>query len=197
MTRYVLASNNPGKVREINRMLSGTGINVAPQSEFNVPAVAETGVTFLENALIKARHAARHCRLPAIADDSGLEVDALDGAPGVYSARYAGQDADDQANLDKLLNDMAHVPDNARRGRFQCIMVAMRHAADPTPIVRQGTLEGTILRHAVGEHGFGYDPIFLAPAHNRSCAELSADEKNAISHRGQALRALVAALIHG
>ena len=197
MTRYVLASNNPGKVREINRMLTGTGITVVPQSTFNVPAADETGITFLENALIKARHAAHHCQLPAIADDSGLEVDALNGAPGVYSARYAGQGADDQANLDKLLNDMATVPDGARRGRFHCVMVAMRHAADPTPLVRQGTLDGVILRHAVGQQGFGYDPIFLVPAHNRSCAQLSADEKNAISHRGQALRALVAALTHG
>lgn len=197
MTRYVLASNNPGKVREINHMLTGTGITVVPQSTFDVPAVDETGLTFLENALIKARHAAHHCRLPAIADDSGLEVDALNGAPGVYSARYAGQHADDQANLDKLLNDMATVPDGERRGRFHCVMVAMRHAADPTPLVRQGTLDGVILRHAIGRHGFGYDPIFLVPSHNRSCAQLSADEKNAISHRGQALRALVAALTHG
>ena len=192
--RIVLASNNPGKVREINQMLAGLHLTVVPQSDFEVTEVEETGLTFVENALLKARNAARCTGLPAIADDSGLEVDALHGAPGIYSARYAGKGAGDKANLLKLLEDIKNVPDEKRSARFQCVLVYLRHEADPTPIICQGTWEGRLLRAPVGDNGFGYDPIFFVPTHKCSSAELPAEVKNKLSHRGQALRALVSAL---
>lgn len=190
----VLASNNPGKVREINQLLEGSGLVVAPQSEYNVPEADETGLTFVENAILKARNAARHTGLPAIADDSGIEVDALRGAPGIYSARYAGSGASDRANLDKLLADLHGVAETQRTARFQCLMVYLRHADDPTPMIFQGTWEGRILFEPRGENGFGYDPVFHVPGENRSSAELPPEVKNRLSHRGQALRALVEAL---
>jgi len=194
MKKIVFASNNPGKVREINQILSGTGLEVIPQSEFQVPEVEETGLTFVENALLKARNAARHSGLPAIADDSGLEVDALQGAPGIRSARYAGEDATDEANLQKLLAALEGVPEPERTARFQCVMVYLRHPEDPTPLIVQGTWEGRILEAPRGEGGFGYDPVFHVPEHGCSAAELAPEQKNAISHRGQALCKLVRAL---
>ena len=190
----VLASNNPGKVREINQLLAEQQIQVTPQSEFNIPEIEETGLTFVENAILKARNASQHSGLPAIADDSGIEVDALNGAPGIYSARYAGVGASDQANLDKLLDDLREVPEERRSGRFQCLLVYLRHPGDPTPIICQGSWEGRILFEERGENGFGYDPIFFVPEHNCSSAELEPKVKNQLSHRGQALRKLVAAL---
>jgi XTP/dITP diphosphohydrolase len=190
----VLASSNPGKVREINQLLAGLDLHVRPQGEFGVTDAEETGLTFVENAILKARHAANHTGLPAIADDSGLEVDALNGAPGIYSARYAGSDASDRANLEKLLDTLRDVPEEERTARFQCLLVYLRHAADPTPLICQGTWEGRILYAPRGEHGFGYDPVFHVPTHGCASAELAPDVKNSLSHRGQALRKLVAAL---
>jgi len=192
----VLASGNPGKVREINQLLANLDLQVRPQGEFGVEDVEETGLSFVENALIKARNAARHTGLPAIADDSGIEVDALNAAPGIYSARYAGAGASDRANLEKLLEALRDVPEAERCARFQCLMVYMRHAEDPTPLICQGTWEGRILSEARGANGFGYDPVFYVPTHDCSSAELPPDIKNTLSHRGQALRKLVAALGH-
>jgi XTP/dITP diphosphohydrolase len=192
--RIVLASNNPGKVREFNQLLSDTELEVVPQSAFSVPEIEETGLTFVENAILKARNAAQHTGLPAIADDSGLEVAALSGAPGIYSARYAGAGASDLDNLEKLLTTLQGVDDDQRSARFQCLMVYMRHARDPTPRIFQGTWEGSILREPRGSGGFGYDPVFLVPEMNRASAELPPDVKNHLSHRGQAIRQLVASL---
>jgi len=192
--RIVLASNNPGKVREFNQLLSETELEVVPQSAFSVPEIEETGLSFVENAILKARNASQHTGLPAIADDSGLEVDALDGAPGIYSARYAGSGASDLDNLEKLLHALQDVDDEQRSARFQCLMVYMRHARDPTPRIFQGTWEGSILREPRGSGGFGYDPVFLVPEMNSASAELPPDVKNRLSHRGQAIRQLVASL---
>jgi len=192
--RIVLASNNPGKVREFNQLLSGTEFQVLPQSDFGVPEAEETGLTFVENAILKARNAAEHTGLPAIADDSGLEVDALQGAPGIYSARYAGQGASDQENLEKLLAVLGEMPDEQRSARFQCLMVYLRHAADPTPRIFQGTWEGRILHAAQGDNGFGYDPVFFVPGQDCSSAQLPPEVKTRLSHRGQALQQLVASL---
>ena len=193
----VLASNNAGKVREINMMLAGLGLHVKPQSFFRISEVEETGLSFVENALLKARHAAERANHPAIADDSGIEVDALNGRPGIYSARYAGNDANDANNLQKLLLELKDVPDDQRSARFQCVMVYMRHALDSTPVVCQGTWEGFITYAPRGENGFGYDPVFFVPTHHCTAAELPADTKNELSHRGQALRNLLAVLRAG
>ncbi len=196
--RIVLASNNPGKLREIDQLLASAGMHVEPQQRFSIGEVEETGLSFVENAILKARHAAAGSGLPAIADDSGIEVDALDGAPGIYSARYAGPGADDAANNDKLLAELEDVPDAERSARYQCVMVYLRHPTDPTPLICVGTWEGRILREPRGENGFGYDPLFFVPTHGVSAAELDPDTKNALSHRGQALRELVARLTgHG
>jgi XTP/dITP diphosphohydrolase len=191
MQRIVLASNNQGKVREIGQLLANRKLEVVPQSEFNIPDADETGLSFVENAILKARHAAKLSGLPAIADDSGLEVDALNGAPGIYSARYAGAGATDEKNNQKMLDALADTPDAERTARFQCLMVYMRHADDPTPIICQGTWEGRILRQPRGENGFGYDPLFLVPEKNCSSAELPAEVKNTMSHRGKALQELL------
>lgn len=195
MKKIVLASNNPGKVREFNQLLSGRnpehGIEVVPQSKFSVVEVEETGLTFVENAILKARNAAQHTGLPAIADDSGLEVDALNGAPGIYSARYAGVGASDLENLEKLLIDLDGIPEKQRSARFQCLIVYMQHADDPTPLICQGSWEGRILFKPQGENGFGYDPVFYVPDHNCSSAELPSEVKNRLSHRGQALQLLL------
>jgi XTP/dITP diphosphohydrolase len=196
MQDIILASSNPGKLREINQLLAGLDMIVRPQGEFNVIDAEETGLSFVENAILKARNAARHTGLPAIADDSGLEVDALAGAPGIYSARYAGEGATDLENLEKLLDALVDVPEENRSARFQCLMVYMRHADDPTPLICQGSWEGRILTAARGSNGFGYDPVFFVPTHNCASAELPAQTKNSLSHRGQALRQLVAALGH-
>ena len=192
--RIVLASNNPGKVREISRLVADLDLSIIPQGARGVPEIEETGLSFVENAILKARNAASHTDLAAIADDSGLEVDALYGAPGIHSARYAGVNGNDQANIKRLLTELAHVPEAKRTARFQCLMVYLRHAADPTPIISQGTWEGRILFEPRGERGFGYDPVFLVPTHNCSAAELPPDVKNELSHRGQALRKLLAAV---
>ena len=196
MKQIVLASNNPGKVREIGQMLADLELEVLPQSTFNIEEAEETGLSFVENAILKARHAAAQSGLAAIADDSGLEVDALNGAPGIYSARYAGSGASDRDNLQKLLHDLAQIPQQQRTARFQCLMVYMRHAQDPTPLICQGTWEGRITFEPRGESGFGYDPVFFVPTHNCTSAELAPEVKNQLSHRGQALRRLVAALGH-
>jgi XTP/dITP diphosphohydrolase len=193
MKEIILASSNQGKVREINQLLTGLDLHVQPQTEYGVPDIEETGLTFVENAILKARNAAQHTGLPAIADDSGIEVDALNGEPGIYSARYAGAGASDQANLEKLLTELGDLPEEKRTARFQCLMVYMRHAHDPTPLICQGTWEGRILFEPRGENGFGYDPVFYVPTHDCSSAELAADVKNSLSHRGQALRKLLAA----
>ena len=192
--KIVLASNNAGKVREINQLLASEQINVVAQKEFDIPDAVEDGLSFVENAIKKARHASRLSGLPAIADDSGIEVDALHGAPGIYSARYAGEGASDQANLEKLLEALKDTPDGERSARFQCLVVYMRHAEDPTPIICQGTWEGSILRQPAGENGFGYDPVFYVPTHDCSSAQLPAEVKNSLSHRGQALQKLLAEL---
>jgi len=192
--KIVLASNNPGKVREIAALFTDQQLTVVPQSDFGVPDIEETGLSFVENAILKARNAARHAGLPAIADDSGIEVDALRGAPGIYSARYAGPGASDAANLQKLLEDLKDVAEDDRGARFQCLMVYLRHERDPTPLICQGTWEGRILFAPRGTSGFGYDPVFFVPTHGCSAAELPPELKNQLSHRGQASRQLVAAL---
>lgn len=194
MKKIVLASNNQGKVRELGQMLSSLDMEVLPQSEFNAGEVEETGLTFVENAILKARHAATVSGLSAIADDSGLEVDALNGAPGIYSARFAGAGASDEQNLKKLLTDISNVPDEQRTARFQCLLVYMRHAEDPTPLICQGTWEGVITHEPQGENGFGYDPVFYVLGHNCTSAQLTAEQKNQLSHRGQALDKLLDAL---
>ena len=194
MNNIVLASSNPGKVREINQLLVELDMHVVPQGDYGVTDAEETGLTFVENAILKARNAAAHTGLPAIADDSGIEVDALNGAPGIYSARYAGTGASDQDNLQKLLDALRDIPEAERTARFQCLMVYMRHGEDPTPLICQGTWEGRILLEPRGDNGFGYDPVFHVPTHSCSSAELEPDVKNALSHRGQALRLMLAAL---
>ncbi len=186
--QIVLASANPGKIKEIQALLAGH--QIVAQSAFNVAEADETACTFVENALIKARNAALHCNLPAIADDSGLVVDALNGYPGVISARYAGVGATDQDNIKKLLLALDGVPEAQRTARFICVMVFMAHANDPCPIIAQGVWEGKILTKPAGSNGFGYDPVFWVPDHQCASAELSADDKNAMSHRGQAIRSL-------
>lgn len=190
--KIVLASGNPGKIREIQEIMSSHPI--VPQSQFDISEADETGTTFVENAIIKARHAALHSGLPAIADDSGLVVDALDGAPGVKSARYAGAGATDQQNLMKLLDDLKGVPEAQRTARFICIIVLMMHQDDPCPVIAEGVWEGRILEQSVGENGFGYDPVFWVPEKGCASAELDAEIKNNLSHRGQALTELMSNL---
>ena len=188
----VLASGNAGKLKELNRILGPLDMTLVSQAEYDVPEVPEDGLSFVENAIIKARAAAAHTGLPAIADDSGLEVDYLKGAPGIHSARYSGQG--DAANNAKLLHALEGVPEDQRGARFQCVLVFMRHAQDPTPVVCQGSWEGRILFEERGEGGFGYDPLFYVPDRDCSSAELPKAEKNLISHRARASAALVAAL---
>jgi len=188
--QIVLASGNLGKIKEIQAILEGHPI--IAQSAFNIIEAEETGSTFVENAIIKARHAAFYSQLPAIADDSGLVVDALKGAPGVISARYAGVGASDQDNVQLLLQELEGVPESQRTARFICVMVFMEHANDPTPLIAQGVWEGLITTQAIGSQGFGYDPVFWVPSHKYTSAELPATVKNALSHRGQAVRSLSA-----
>ncbi|OKY26351.1 MULTISPECIES: XTP/dITP diphosphatase [Thalassotalea] len=194
MTTIVLATGNQGKVKELASLLAEKGFVIKAQSEFNVPDVPETGTTFVENAIIKARHAANITGLPAIADDSGLEVDALNGAPGVYSARYAGESANDSDNNQKLLNALQNVAENERSARFHCVLVYMAHAEDPTPLICHGVWEGSIVTEQQGEQGFGYDPLFWLPELHKTSAQLSREEKNTISHRGKALAQLATKL---
>ncbi|ANS44688.1 MULTISPECIES: XTP/dITP diphosphatase [Serratia] len=194
MQKVVLATGNPGKVRELADLLADFGLNVVAQTELGVDSAEETGLTFIENAILKARHAAQITGLPAIADDSGLAVDALGGAPGIYSARYAGVDASDQQNLDKLLVALKDVPQGSRGAQFHCVLVYMRHAEDPTPLVFHGSWAGEIAFESAGAGGFGYDPVFYVPELGRTAAELSRDEKSAVSHRGKALKLMLEAM---
>ncbi len=187
----VLASNNPGKTKEINALLDDSVFNVVSQSEFNVEEAEETGLTFIENALIKARNAATYTEHPVIADDSGIEVPALNGRPGIYSARYAGVGASDEENLNKLIEDIKPLSEADRMARFVCVMVYLKHVEDPTPIITQGIWNGVVLTEPRGENGFGYDPMFYVPTHDCASAELTPDIKNQLSHRGQALKQLV------
>jgi XTP/dITP diphosphohydrolase len=196
-SQLVLATGNAGKLREMREILAPWQVIVRPLSEYTSGAADETGLTFVENALLKALFAAQVSGLPAIADDSGLEVDALHGAPGIWSARYAGPGADDPANNAKLLHDLADVEDTRRGARYRCAMVYLRWPEDPAPVIAQAAWEGRIGRAPRGTGGFGYDPYFLVGSGTRTAAELTADEKNRSSHRGQALRGLVAALAAG
>jgi XTP/dITP diphosphohydrolase len=192
--RIVLATGNAGKIREFSDMLGPLGFEFLPQSEFGIEPPDETGETFEDNALLKARYASARSGLPAMADDSGLEVDALGGAPGVRSARYAGEGAGDLANLKKLLEAMQSVPDGSRSARFRCVIALVRSADDPAPVLGRGVWEGVILHSPRGSGGFGYDPVFAPRGETRSVAELVAAEKHAQSHRGSALRDLHARL---
>lgn len=200
MQRIVLASGNRGKLAEFKQLLSACEFDVVAQSELQIADVEETGLSFVENAILKARNAAQHSGLPALADDSGLEVDALHGAPGIYSARYAGPFVDnerasnDAANNQKLLEALAAIPREKRRARYQCVLVFMRHAHDPSPLICQRAWEGEILTAPRGSEGFGYDPLFFIPALQKTAAELPAAQKNQLSHRGQAMQLLLAAL---
>jgi XTP/dITP diphosphohydrolase len=191
MTKVVLATGNAGKLKELGGMLADLDIELVSQRELGICDAEETGLSFVENAILKARHAAKASGLPAIADDSGLEVDALDGVPGIYSARYAGPDATDEHNNHKLLKALAKVPEKERTARFRCLLVYLRHAADATPLICHGTWEGRILEAPRGIHGFGYDPLFWVPGQNCSSAELPPELKNRLSHRGQALQQLL------
>ncbi|WP_380180300.1 XTP/dITP diphosphatase [Kalamiella sp. sgz302252] len=194
MQKVVLATGNAGKVRELADILADFGLDIVAQTDCGVESAEETGLTFIENALLKARHAAAITGLPAIADDSGLAVDALGGAPGIYSARYAGVDASDRQNIDKLLQAMENVADGQRQAQFHCVLVYLRHAEDPTPLVFHGSWHGEITRAISGEGGFGYDPVFFVPELGKTAAELSKEEKRAVSHRGKALALLLEAM---
>lgn len=191
LKQVVLASGNAGKLREFQQMLAGVGFEVLPMSQFTDESPEETGLSFVENAIIKARFASQHSGLPALADDSGLEVDALRGQPGIYSARFAGPDASDAENNQKLLNSLEGLTTEERSARFQCALVFMTHAEDPTPLICQGSWEGHIQHAAAGCGGFGYDPLFYVPEHQCSSAELTKEQKNALSHRGKALAQLL------
>lgn len=191
INKLVLASGNQGKLREFSQLFANKDIQVIPQNEFGTIEAEETGLSFVENAILKARNACKFSGLPSLADDSGLEVDALQGAPGIYSARYAGIDASDKDNYLKLLEALKDVPAEKRSAHFQCVLVYMRHENDPTPQVFQGSWEGQILTEPSGTEGFGYDPVFFIPSENCSSAELSKDKKNALSHRGQAIQELL------
>ena len=194
MSTLILASGNRGKQREFADLLAGSPWQLRLQSEFGVTEAAETGLTFIENALIKARHAAHITGLPTVADDSGIVCDALAGAPGIYSARYSGEGATDAQNLAHLLHAMVDVPDALRTCRYVCVLVYLRHAADPCPLIAEGTWEGLVARAPRGGGGFGYDPVFWVPEDACTAAELAPARKHALSHRGQALRSLAARL---
>lgn len=194
MTDIILASSNQGKLREIQAIFADQPYTLKPQSQFGVSDADETGLSFVENALLKARHAAEHTGCIAMADDSGIEVDHLKGAPGIYSARYAGQPCDNQANNDKLLHELQGVPSAQRTARFQCVMVVVRHALDAMPLICSGTWEGVIVAQETGINGFGYDPLFYVPTHQCTSAELAPEVKNQLSHRSQALQKLSAQL---
>lgn len=186
--QIVLASGNQKKLAELSRILQPFQLRLTPQSAFQVEDAIEDGLTFIENAIIKARHACAKTKLPAISDDSGIEVDYLNGQPGIYSARYSGASSNDQSNLNKLLDELKGVKPEERTARYQCVIVYMQHQADPTPIVCQGSWEGVILEEALGDGGFGYDPIFYCSKAKKSAAQMHPDEKSFISHRGKALR---------
>ena len=190
MKRIVLASGNAGKIRELTELLGPIGLEVVPQSQWQVEECEETGLTFVENAILKARNAARHTGLPALADDSGIEVDSLQGQPGIYSARYSGPEGDDRQNNEKLLAALQDVPPELRTARFRCVMAFLTHADDPSPVLAEGTWEGMVASESTGGGGFGYDPIFYLPEYGCTSAELPVAEKNRLSHRGQAVRTM-------
>ena len=194
MTKVVLASGNQGKLKELNELLAPCNIEAVSQSEFDIEPAVEDGLSFVENAILKARWAAKHSGLPAIADDSGLEVDYLNGQPGIYSARFSGDDATDEKNNTLLLEKLAGVPTEHRTARFQCVVVYLRHTTDPTPLICQGTWEGLIGTEFVGDNGFGYDPLFFIPSLMLGSAQLSLEQKNKLSHRGQAMAKLLSQL---
>ncbi len=187
----VIATGNMGKLAEFRQMLAPLAMNLRVQSEFNTESAEETGLTFVENAILKARHAARISGLPAISDDSGLEVEFLNGAPGIYSSRFSGENASDAENMKKLLQELEGIPTEQRKARFQCVLVYMRHEHDPVPIICQGTWEGFILEQAIGDQGHGYDPIFYVPTMTCSAAQLTPEQKNSISHRAIAMEKLL------
>jgi XTP/dITP diphosphohydrolase len=189
--KIILASNNKGKVKEFQTLLTPFNLTVIPQAEVGVADVPETGLSFVENAIIKARHACKQTGLPALADDSGLSVDALQGAPGIYSARYAGENASPQTCIDKLLDQLKTVPVEERDASFHCVLVYMTHAEDPTPLICHGRWQGTIVTKQQGQGGFGYDPVFFVASENKTAAELTPDVKNRLSHRGQAFKILM------
>jgi XTP/dITP diphosphohydrolase len=189
--KLVLASANPGKIKELQQMLDSLGIQVIPQTELDIPDIEETGLSFVENSILKARNATALSGLPAIADDSGLEVDYLKGAPGIYSARFAGADATDASNRNKLLELLAAVPTGQRTARYQTVLAYMRHANDSTPIICQGSWEGSIATDEKGDGGFGYDPLFIVSETNCRAAELDKETKNRLSHRGKAMANLL------
>ncbi len=188
--KVVLASGNKGKLVELQNALDSFNVELIPQTQFEVESAEETGLTFVENAILKARHASKITGLPALSDDSGLEVDALLGAPGIYSARFAGIDASDEQNNLKLLSELKDVASEKRSARFHCILVYVRHWQDPTPIICQGSWEGKIKSELQGEGGFGYDPLFYVPELELSAAQLTKEQKSKISHRGQAIKQL-------
>lgn len=190
--KIVLATGNQGKLREFKTLLSQHDIEVCPQSDFDITPPEETGLSFVENAILKARYAAEITGLPALADDSGIAVDALQGQPGIYSARFAGEGASDQDNIDLLLEKLKPVPEDERRAQFHCVLVYMSHAKDPTPLICHGRWQGRITTSQSGNDGFGYDPVFWVPERGLTAAELSKSEKNEMSHRGQATRDLLA-----
>ena len=192
--KVIVASDNLGKIKEIQSYLEDLFITLIPQKDYHVPSIEETGLSFIENALLKARHAAKYCDLPALADDSGLAVDALGGSPGIYSARYAGPLAKDKDNINKLLQATAHIPEENRQASFYCALVYVRNALDPVPIICLGKWDGTLLREPQGENGFGYDPIFYVPEAKCSAAELSDVQKNTLSHRAKAMKMLITEL---
>lgn len=187
----VLATHNPGKLNEFNLAFNSLNIELISASDLNIPDVAETGTTFIENAIIKAKHACQHSGLPALSDDSGLVVPALNGAPGIKSARYAGEKATSMENIALLLENLKNIHSVDRNAYFYCVLVYFRHVNDPTPIISEGVWHGTILESTQGEHGFGYDPIFYVPSEQKSAAQLTMEKKNKLSHRGQALQKLI------
>jgi XTP/dITP diphosphohydrolase len=189
--KVVLATSTQGKLREFERLFSNSGLEIQPQSKFNIPDAIEDGLSFVENALIKARHASRLSGLPAIADDSGLEVDHLKGAPGIYSSRFAGDNSTDEENISKLLLALDGIHPSDRSARYQCIIVLIEHANDPTPVIAQGCWEGSVAIQPKGSHGFGYDPIFYLPKFECTSAELEHEVKNRISHRSKAMKELI------
>lgn len=191
MQKVVLATGNKGKVAELSAMLKPFALAVIPQTDLGVSDADETGLTFVENAILKARHAALVTGLPAIADDSGLAVQALNGAPGIYSARYAGENATDADNIKKLLTELTNVPSSQRQAAFHCVLVYLRHAADPTPLICYGSWAGEIAQESSGHGGFGYDPVFYLPTLGKTAAQLLPEEKQQLSHRGLALRQLL------
>lgn len=191
MDKIVLASNNSGKIKEIREMLQPFSINLISQSDFNISEIEETGLTYVENAIIKARHASKHSKLPALADDSGISVDALNGEPGVHSARYAGKNASNLEKIDKLLSALKDVPEEKRSASFHCVIALLKNEKDPAPIICHGTWKGKIAFSPKGEKGFGYDPIFHVPEYDCSAAELDLTIKNKISHRAKALNQFI------